>query len=114
MNEYSTQELKGLLEVLELAEIENWGAVDKPEAALLILLSLIRDYQKEDPEKIRSKINEFSEIGKLNEASSVIEPHHQVYLLMYEYPLEEMPKFLGTPFEILAAWRLCLPQKIVI
>ena len=90
------------------------GFVDSPKSALLIILGIIRDYEKDGTDKIKSKINEFSENGKINEASSIIEAHHQAYLLLYEYPIEKIPEYLGTPFDLLAVWRLSLPGNFLV
>jgi hypothetical protein len=123
MNDYTAKELESLLEILELAKIQS-GAVDSPDSALLNTAGILIGYRKEGPNKIRSKICEFADIGKLAQYCPVhmekhtqscpLHPYHQVYLLLYEYPIEEVPKYLDTPYEVLAIWRLSLSRKFLV
>jgi hypothetical protein len=112
MIEYTMEDLEDLLRHLELLGIPGFFSSNTAESAIRNTINLIRNYKKDGPDKIRSKIHEFAEVGKTaNGGSSEIHPYQMVYLLLYETPVEELPMYLDTPFDVIAVWRLCWAKE---
>jgi hypothetical protein len=111
MNAYSIQELLSLSIEIGTEDITG-GAVSTPEGALMNVYTVIRDYFAQGSEVIHNKLLEFAEIGKIVPyENEEIHPHLMVYQLLYEMDLDEMPKYINTPYASIASWRLCLPKE---
>jgi hypothetical protein len=111
MSTYSIQELLNLAVGIESDDIVG-GDVGSPEGALVNVKTIIRGYFNQGSEVIHNKLLEFAEIGKiLPYETNEINPHLLVYQLLYEMDLEEMPKYLNSPYASIASWRLCLPKE---
>lgn len=104
MVEYTIGELEDLLITLEALGAPFLPTGDTPYSAILNMKGLIKNYIKEGPEKIKSKIKEFADIGWLVNTSK--HPYYKVYALLYEIPVEELPLYLDTPYDSIAVWRL--------
>jgi hypothetical protein len=114
MNTYTTEELEELANcILKDTYLRSQNfSTDSPESALLNTFGLIMNYRKKGPEKVQSKISEFSETGKLAQTGPEMHTYQKIYILLYETPIEELPLYLDTPYDIIAVWRLNLAKKI--
>ena len=111
MNDYSIQELLSLSVEIGTEDITG-GNLDAPQGALMNVLTVIKDYSTHGPEVIHNKLLEFARIGKIVPyENEEIPPHLMVYQPLYEMDLDEMPKYINTPYASIASWRLCLPKE---
>lgn len=110
MNTYSIEKLRDLAKTIDKADIYG-GSQDTPEAALNNVFCIVNDYYKKGLDAIHDKMLEFANIGRaLPYKNGETHPHLMVYRLIYEFNIKDIPLYMNSPYEIIALWRLNIPQ----